>query len=112
VSGKQFGLWIQVIDWFDGDTLHGVCDLSSHVYLGSCAHPIRFRCSEINAPELHDPGGVEARDFAAQLVPPGEYPCWSTGLDNYGRPLIDIILPNGELFSQAMVESGHAVKYL
>lgn len=108
---KQFQLWVTVVSWHDGDTCLGVCDLSCHTFLGRLDKPIRFRCALINAPELATPEGPAARDFAATLAPPGEYPCTSTGLDNYGRPLLDLHLPDGRLFSAAMLTSGHAVLY-
>lgn len=105
----QFQLWVEVFDWYDGDTCHASVDLSCHVYLGTRDHPVRIRCAHINAPELSTKEGPAAKKYAQQLAPAGRYPCISTGLDNYGRPLLDLELPDGRLFSQAMLDAGQAV---
>jgi endonuclease YncB( thermonuclease family) len=107
---KTFQLWVLVIDWVDGDTLHGVLDHGCFVYHGTTAKPLRYRCAGINAPELDTPQGRPARDYAHMIAPPGEYPCISTGIDTYGRPLIDLILPGG-MFSSRMIDAGFATVY-
>jgi endonuclease YncB( thermonuclease family) len=80
------------------------------VYRGRLDKPIMFRCALIDAPELPTPEGLAALDYARSIVPLGEYACVSTGLDEYGRPLLDLITERG-LFSDAMLGSGHAVPY-
>lgn len=107
---KQFQLWIQVTGWHDGDTFYGVLDQGLHVYEGRLDKPIRYRCALIDAPELNSPAGLLALDYAQTIAPVGEYACISTGLDNYGRPLIDLVTSQG-LFSALMLTSGHAVPY-
>jgi endonuclease YncB( thermonuclease family) len=115
---KTFQLWVSVIDWHDGDTWHGVVDQALWTYRGRDSKPVRCRAALIQAPELVvagrlDERGLAARDFAATLAPPGDYPCWSYRPDpeNYGRPLLDMILPDGRLFSAAMIAAGYAVPY-
>jgi len=110
---KRFQLWVKILDWHDGDTAHAVLDQGYWTYRGATDKPVRVRCALINAPELDTPAGPPARDFAAQLAPPGDYPCWSykPDPDNYGRPLLDLILPDGRLFSTVMLEAGHAIPY-
>lgn len=109
---KQWQVWVTVFDFHDGDSFKGVCDLGCRVYIGSVAHPVMFRCAIINAPELNTgKPGADATAYARSLVPPGEYPAISTGLDEYARPLLDIRLPDGRLFSDAMLSAGHAVLY-
>lgn len=109
---KQFQVWAHIDHWIDGDTFSGWTDLSCRIYLGTCDHPIRFRCSIINAPELSTgQPGAEATTYARQIAPPGDYPATSTGLDTYGRPLLDLHLPDGRLFSAAMLSAGFAVPY-
>jgi endonuclease YncB( thermonuclease family) len=109
---KTWQIWVTVYDWHDGDSAHCSADLGCRVYIGSQAHPALLRCALINAPELSTGApGQAATAYATHIAPPGEYPALSTGLDNYGRPLIDLVLPNGRMFSDEMLESGHAVRY-
>lgn len=111
---KAFLLWVHVVDWHDGDTFHGVIDHGMRIYRGRLDKPVRCRCALINAPELDSPDGPDALEVAREAAPPGEYPCWSykpTTDDTFGRPLLDLVLPTGELFSQYMLEEGWAVPY-
>jgi endonuclease YncB( thermonuclease family) len=112
---RPFQLWVSVSRWIDGDSFAGVLDQAYYTYRGVEAHPVTFRCSLINTPELKGDShaaGMAAADFARQLAPPGEYKCWAQKPDEYGRPLVDLILPDGRLFSDVMLESGHAVPYV
>ena len=118
MAGRRFQLWVTVTDWHDGDTCHGVLDQGFWTYRGRDTDPIRCRAALIQAPELTaagkpDPAGVAALEFALLTAPPGEYPCWSykPAPDTYGRPLLDLILPDGRLFSAVMLQAGHAVPY-
>lgn len=108
---KTFQLWVLVLNWYDADTFHGVLDHGCFIYRGTVAKPLRYRCSGIQAPELHTPAGPAALDYAKSLALPGEYPCMSTGIDTYGRPLLDLLLPNGFMFSEAMLTAGMATVY-
>lgn len=109
---RTWQVWAHIDHWIDGDTFSGWTDLGCHIYLGTWEHPIRFRCALINAPELSTGApGAAATTYARSLAPAGDYPATSTGLDNYGRPLLDIRLPDGSLFSERMLQSGHAVRY-
>jgi endonuclease YncB( thermonuclease family) len=73
--------------------------------------PIRHRCWGINAPELKTGApGSAARDFAASIAPPGVYEAVSYKPDDFGRPLVDLVLPTG-LFSETMISAGHAVRF-
>jgi endonuclease YncB( thermonuclease family) len=115
---KRFQLWVSVLSWHDGDTLAGVCDQAWWTYRGRDSKPVLCRAALIQAPELTvggepNPAGLAARDFAAALAPPGDYPCWSykPAPENYGRPLLDLVLGDGRLFSAAMLAAGHAVPY-
>lgn len=107
---KTFQLWVQLVRWVDGDTLTGVLDCSNHIYLGRLDKPIRYRCSLIDAPELPTAEGLAALAFAQSIAPIGEYACLSTGLDEFGRPLLDLITGSG-LFSTLMLGSKHAIPY-
>lgn len=108
---KVFQLWVEVFEWIDGDTFKGILDHGCGIYSGSARKPLRYRCSGIDAPELPTSAAVISRRFACSLVPSGQYPCISTGLDLYGRPLLDIRLPDDRLFSEVMVAEGMAKIY-
>ncbi len=111
MTAKTWTIWVRVYSWHDGDTFYGSADLGAHVYLGSSESPVRFRCARINAPELSTGKlGAAATTYAQKIAQPGLYEATSTGLDNYGRPLLDLHL-KGQLFSDAMLAAGQAVKY-
>lgn len=109
---KTWLIWVSVLDWHDGDSAHCVADLGCRIYIGSHEHPVMLRSGLINAPELStgEPGAA-ATAYAQQIAPPGDYQATSTGLDEYGRPLIDLHLPDGRLFSEAMLAAGQAVSF-
>ena len=112
---KTFQLYARVLRWVDGDTFVGILDQSCFIYQGTEAKPRRFRCALINTPELKVDGqpnvpGIAAAEYAAEIAPPGEYMCISTGLDEYGRPLLDLVTDKGR-FSERMIASGHAEPY-
>lgn len=119
---KTFGLWAAVWRWHDGDTFLGVLDHGLGWFQGAglkiefdsiVIEPIRHRCWGIDCPELKadrrpNPAGIAARVRAETLVPPGLYPAMSYKPDDFGRPLVDLVLPDGRLFSEVMIEDGFA----
>ena len=107
---KTFILWVTLIRWIDGDSFYAVLDLGMRTYLGRTDKPISIRCALINSPEMSTPGGLPAKVYAEQVAPPGEYRCVSYKPDNYGRPLVDLELPQG-MFSQIMTNAGFAEPY-
>lgn len=109
---RTYTLWTTILRWVDGDTYSGFISLGFHTYLGSVEDPIRIRCALIQAPELKAAGGTSAKAHAEEIAPLGERQCVSYRPDEYGRPLVDLILPDGRLFSDVMLESGHAVPYV
>lgn len=112
---KTFRLWVLVLSWYDGDTFRGVLDQAFWTYKGSERKPIRHRCALIACPELHEDGGIGAAKFAEEIAPAGiEYECvsYKPDPDNFGRPLVDLVLPGGDLFSQRMLASIHAKPYV
>jgi endonuclease YncB( thermonuclease family) len=115
VAKKTFQLWVQLVDWHDGDSFKAVLDQGCFVYRGRLDKPIMFRCARIDTPELKvdgvdNPAGLAALDYARRIAPIGEYACLSTGLDEFGRPLLDLVTERG-LFSEVMLGSGFAVPY-
>lgn len=72
----------------------------------------RVRVARINAPELGAPGGAEARDYVAELLPAGTPVTLAIyRLDDYGRPLTDVALPDGRDLATLMLQAGHAAPY-
>jgi endonuclease YncB( thermonuclease family) len=112
---KVFQLYVDVHFWHDGDTFYGILDQGFGQYKGKHDKLISCRCAFINTPELKDhPAGIDAAKFANRIAPPDTYECYTYKLDNFGRPLVDLILTNTAsrfLFSEVMIENGHAVRY-
>lgn len=108
---KTFVLWTTVLRWVDGDTYAGFIDQGFNDFLGSIGNPVRCRLALINAPEIRTDAGVAALRYAEQIAKPGEYQCISYKPDEYGRPLVDLALGDGRMFSEAMIQAGHAVVY-
>lgn len=73
----------------------------------------RGRITGIDAPELHGPDahrGRGARDYLARTLPTGPVPARVSGRDKYGRTLLDVVLDDGSLLSDRIVEAGHATR--
>ena len=114
MADKTFQLWVSVHRWVDGDTFTGVLDQGYYSYRGRETKPVTMRCALIDTPETKRDtlaAGIAATQYAQALVPLGDYPCQAFKPDQYGRPLVDLILPDGRLFSEAMITAGHAVLY-
>lgn len=67
----------------------------------------------INARELSQPGGPEARDHLASILTPGSvWPLVTFSWDKYGdRVDGDILLPDGSSLSQLLVDRQWAASY-
>jgi endonuclease YncB( thermonuclease family) len=96
-----------VLDVHDGDTLAASIDLGQDI--GVSRRSVRL--AGIAARELNTPGGPEARDYLAQLLPPGTaVSITSTGWDKYVR--IDGVVYLGEQnINQLLVTAGWAVPW-
>lgn len=96
----------------DGDTVRLTIDLGFGVMFE--AGPMRLL--GINAPELKNAGGAEARDFLAAMLPadkPFLIHTIKDRRDKYGRLLV-VICPDGESglsVNERMIADGHAKKY-
>lgn len=95
--------------WHDGDT--------PVVHRGSkpreVIHGERIRVEGINAPELSQAGGPEARDYASTIAPPGTLVTLvASRSEKYGRFFCRVVLPDGSDFGDRMVAAGHAAPYL
>lgn len=97
----------------DGDTVYVWCDQGFDNW-----RMTKVRIRGIAARELSMPGGKEARDFLASLLPPRSLPTDATCVvyaykwDKYApRVDGDILLFNGRLASELMIESGYAAPW-
>lgn len=97
-----------VVSVHDGDT----ATLAVNIGFGvTVTYPCRIW--GINAPELNEQAGKDARDYADTLLHPGDaVSVLSHGWDKYA-PRFDgqITLPDGRDFGTLMIQSGHAVAY-
>lgn len=98
----------------DGDTVEGVCQLGFNV-----AYTLKARLKGINAPEMSTPAGIEAKEYLTKLLAVKILEVQSNKLsptDKFGGRY-DLTLWASELgkssvnVNQAMIDSGHAVKY-
>lgn len=98
--GDMAGVVLRVID---GDSLEA-CAL---VRIGS------IRVLGIDAPELATPAGKRSKQFAESILPVGRVLLMRLqGPDKFGaRVLGDVQLPEGEWFSQAMLNAKYARPY-
>jgi len=95
-----------VLDVHDGDTVKVDIDHG----MGIWSRGVLVRLVGVAARELRDPGGPEARDHLAGLLPVGaQVHVDSHGWDKYaGRILGVIFLPVGGTAQEEMVASGYA----
>lgn len=74
MSGKVFNLYASVNEIHDGDTIYAFIDHGCGIWNhGHAVHGVGLRFIGMNARELSEPGGPEARDFLATLIKPGDY---------------------------------------
>lgn len=69
---KTFRLWATIRSAHDGDTLYGDVDQGMGTWnKGLSKSGVGLRLYGVNARELKTPGGIEARDNLARLIPVG-----------------------------------------
>ena len=85
----------------DGDT----------VRLGSPGKDLRLRLWGISAPEIRDPGGVEASRALAARIEGQALSCDLMDVDRYERPVIRCDLPSGADLGCEMIRAGHAEEW-
>lgn len=98
----------------DGDTVYVWCDLGFDTW-----RMTKVRIRGIAARELSMSGGKEARDFLATILPPRTYATDGATCVVYAykwdkfAPRVDgdILLYNGRLASELMIESGYAAPW-
>jgi micrococcal nuclease len=99
-----------VLRIIDGDTFAANIPLG----WGAGLVNVRVRLNKINAPEAGTEAGDAATDYIKGLVSVGDVLILTSSgalgtLDNYGRVLADVALPDGRDWGTVMLESGHAV---
>lgn len=96
-----------VVRVVDADTLLLDLDLGWRI-----TYRARCRLAAVDAPELSTEAGQVAREFTVGLCPPGAAVTFvSKQLDNYGRPLGTVRLPDGSYLAERLLEAGHAKPY-
>lgn len=97
----------------DGDTMHTVVDMGAYIYVHK---PLRVY--GVNAPEMSTADGKTAKQWAIDWFGrhcPGGVFVIHTGIDpedKYGRLLATIYGPDGAVFNDDIVSTGHAIPYL
>ncbi len=94
---------------YDGDTLTATVDLGFYAHLCN----IKLRLSGINTPEVRGSEraeGLRIRDFVRELVlnKEVEVKTIKDSKGKYGRWLAVVILPDGRVLNQLLVEEGMA----
>jgi endonuclease YncB( thermonuclease family) len=93
----------------DGDTIV----VHMQFMPGKELHGEHVRVQGINAPELSQAGGAEARDYARGLLPiESPITLVMSKEDKYGRCLAKIIMADGRDFGDVMLAAGQAVPYM
>lgn len=100
-----YGPYMAVVDRvIDGDTIVLIVDIGFDEY--ACAV---VRLARINAPEMSEAAGLEARDFVLSLLPYGSpVQVVATAKDPYGRYVGEVTLQDARNLSDAIVDAGHA----
>lgn len=110
MTARTFGPYPgTVVSVHDGDT----CTITLDLGFGLTFTGATCRVYGINAPELITLAGQRARDYAQQLLHPGDkVTVVSHGWDKFGgRYDGSITLADGRDFAFAMIAAGHAVVY-
>lgn len=109
----KFEYWYKatVLSIHDGDTMTLRLDMGRRIYIEDS-----IRLYRINAPELSQAGGKEARDYLRVLCPnlsEVRVQTYKNQQDKYGRWLGDIYIdsaetPYGTCVNDILVSTGHA----
>jgi micrococcal nuclease len=102
--GRAWMVPATVVRVIDADTIEMDLDLGWHLTLRRAC-----RLLGLNAPEANTPEGKAATEFARSMLPAGTVVQFNSfRLDKYGRPLGQIIGPQGD-YGRALIMAGHAV---
>lgn len=84
----------------DGDTLT--------IRVGDAPRGTIVRLYGIDCPELHQPRGLEARDFTKAFTAGGAVQVVVTEREKYGRLVALVLLPDGRCLNEELVRAGWA----
>jgi micrococcal nuclease len=106
--GPAYTYAATVVRVVDGDTVRLDVDLGFATWMRN----VPFRLSGCNALELAAPGGREARDHLATLLPPGTMlTIRSVKTDKYARWDADILMPDGTHLVDRLIADGWAAPW-
>ena len=91
----------KVVGIMDGDTIRVLRDKEE----------VKIRLSEIDCPESRQAFGTKAKQATSELAFGKIVTVRAKGKDRNGRPLADIILPDGKSLNRELVRSGFAWWY-
>ncbi|MBP8304029.1 MAG: thermonuclease family protein [Phycisphaerae bacterium] len=94
---------------FSGPVVH-VADGDTIEVLHS-GRPERIRLNAVDCPEQGQAFGTAARQFTSSLVSGQDVTVRSSGQDQYGRTIGDVLLPDGRSLNQELVRAGMAWWY-
>lgn len=92
----------------DGDTIDVTLDLGFSLYLSQ-----RVRLAEIDAPEMRESGGKDAKEFLKILLPEGSevtIVTYKNGKEKFGRYLAQVFIGNTDV-NQTLLDSGLVERY-
>lgn len=106
MKAKVWSASAEVIEIHDGDTFTVRINLGWNIF-----YKTKIRLEGVNAPELETPEGNAARNFVAQVMPPGTLiEILSHRLDKYGRAQASVQLPSGVDLAEKLLEAGHVAQ--
>lgn len=114
MTDKTFRFYATINAVHDGDTLYGYVDQGIGQWNhGAAKNGIGLRLNGCNARELSQPGGIEARDNLATLVPVGSVvPITSVSWDKYSNRLdVTITLADGTDLASKLIADGWAAAW-
>lgn len=102
-----------VVSVHDGDTINVVVDRGMFDYAGTPEHPVPVRLVGCNARELRSPGGREARDYLAGLLPAGTAVVLATVRPDKYAPRWDAVVSTADIpdVAAALVADGWAAAW-
>jgi endonuclease YncB( thermonuclease family) len=107
----EFQYYLTVDHVHDGDTIMGYLDMGLRMYVGRVGEShVSVRLAGVNAPELSEDGGHEARDYLRGLVNVGDVlrvVSHDFERDKYAR-IIGTVYSGDDNLNARMVQSGHA----
>lgn len=109
---------VRISSVYDGDTFHVIFKpFESEGYFSISCRALGYNSAELRTHDLIEKEkGYASRDFLRNLILGKEFQAEFHEFDKYGRPLIDLSVPqeNSKEFrklSEVMIESGHGAPY-